>query len=114
MHTQGVANITWFVATAGVMLFEGPAARWCTHKVEHTKSGLWPPQESCDLRGHMQGGTQTSGGGLHEIGQGSVRAAIASEGFLLDDEFRLHDIHVHDQFFLTRSDDHVKETSMKQ
>ena len=29
----------------------------CTHKAEHTKGGLWPPQESCYLRGHRQGGT---------------------------------------------------------
>ena len=39
---------------------------------------------------------RTSGGGLHEIGKGSVRAVIASEGYLSDDEFRLHDMHVHD------------------
>ena len=42
--------------------------------------------------------TATSGGGLHEMGKGSVRAAIASEGYLSDDEFRLHDMHVHDQY----------------
>ena len=30
--------------------------RRCTHKAEHTKGGLWPPQESCYLRGHRQGG----------------------------------------------------------
>ena len=23
----------------------------CTHKVVHTQGGLWPPQESCYLRG---------------------------------------------------------------
>ena len=27
------------------------------------------------------------------MGKGSVRAAIASEGYLSDDEFRLHDIY---------------------
>ena len=25
--------------------------------MEHTRGGLWPPQESCYLRGHKQGGT---------------------------------------------------------
>ena len=30
------------------------------------------------------------------MGKGSVRAAIASEGYSSDDEFRLHDMHVHD------------------
>ena len=57
---------------------------------------------------------QTSGGGLHELGKGSVRAAIASEGYLSDDEFRLHDMHVHDQVFMTKNAEHVEEISMKQ
>ena len=56
----------------------------------------------------------TSGGGLHEMGKGSVRAAIASEGYLSDDEFRLHDMHVHDQLFIAKNDEHVEEISMKQ
>ena len=29
----------------------------CLHKAVRTTSGLWPPQESCYLRGHRQGGT---------------------------------------------------------
>ena len=57
---------------------------------------------------------RTSGGGLHEMGKGSVRAAIASEGYLSDDEFRLHDMHVHYQVFITKNDEHVEEISMKQ
>ena len=59
-------------------------------------------------------GMITSGGGLHEMGKGSVRAAIASEGYLSDDEFRLHDMHVHDQLFIAKNDEHVEEISMKQ
>ena len=59
MHTQGGTHERRPVATAGVMLFKGPQARWCTHKAEHTKGGLWPPQESCYLRGHRQGGAHT-------------------------------------------------------
>ena len=47
------------VATVGVMLFKGPQARRCPQKAEHTKGGLWPPQESCYLRGHRQGGANT-------------------------------------------------------
>ena len=57
---------------------------------------------------------ETSGGGLHEMGKGSVRAAIASEGYLSDNQFRLHDMHVHDQLFITKNDAHVEEISMKQ
>ena len=59
MHTQGGTPKRWFVATAGVMLFKGPQARRCTHKAEHPKGGLWPPQGSCYLRGHRQGGAHT-------------------------------------------------------
>ena len=58
--------------------------------------------------------TQTSGGGLHEMGKGSVRCVIASEGYLSDDEFRLHDMHLHDHVFITKKDEHVEEISMKQ
>ena len=48
------------------------------------------------------------------MGKGSVRAAIASEGYLSDDEFILHDMHVHDQVFITMNDEHVQEISMKE
>ena len=48
------------------------------------------------------------------MGKGSVRAAIASEGYLSDDEFRLQDMHVHDQVCITKNDEHVEEISMKQ
>ena len=48
------------------------------------------------------------------MGKGSVRAAIASEGYLSDDEFRLHDMHVHGQVFTPKNDEHVEEISMKQ
>ena len=37
MHTQGGAYTRWSVATAGVMLFKGPQARWCTQKAVHTQ-----------------------------------------------------------------------------
>ena len=36
------------------------------------------------------------------MGKGIVRAAIASEGYLSDDEFRLHDMHGHDQVFIEK------------
>ena len=48
------------------------------------------------------------------MGKGSVRAAIASEGYLSDGEFRLHDMHVHDKVFITKNHEHVEEISMKQ
>ena len=57
---------------------------------------------------------QTSGGGLHEIGKGSVRAAIASERYLSDVEVQLHNMHMHDQVFITNNDEHVEEIAMKQ
>ena len=43
-----------------------------------------------------------------------MRAVIASEGYLSDDEFRLHDMHVHDHVFIITKDEHVEEISMKQ
>ena len=46
--------------------------------------------------------------------KGSVRAVIASEGYVSDDEFRLPDMHVHDHVFITKTDEHVEEISMKQ
>ena len=48
------------------------------------------------------------------MGKGIVRTAIASEGYLSDDEFRLHDMHGHDQVFIIKNDEHVKEVSIKQ
>ena len=48
------------------------------------------------------------------MGKGSVRAAIVSKGYLSDDEFRLHDMHVRDEVFITKNDEHVEEISMKQ
>ena len=48
------------------------------------------------------------------MGKGSVPAAIASEGYLSHDEFRLHNMHVHDQLLITKNDEHVEEFSMKQ
>ena len=36
------------------------------------------------------------------MGKGSVRAAIASEGYLSDVEVRLHDMHVHNQVYITK------------
>ena len=34
----------------------GAHTRRGIHKAVHTQGGLWPPQESCYLRGHKQGG----------------------------------------------------------
>ena len=48
------------------------------------------------------------------MGKGPLRAAIASEGYLSDVEVRLHNMHVHDQVFITKNDEHVGEISMKQ
>ena len=39
---------------------------------------------------------EQAGEGLHEMGKGGVRAAIASEGYLSDVEVRLHNVHMHD------------------
>ena len=56
----------------------------------------------------------TSGGGLHEMGKGSVRAAIASERYLSDVEVKLHNVHMHDQVFITNNGEHVEKIAMKQ
>ena len=39
VHTQGGAHKRRSVATAGVLLFKGPRARWHTHKAVHTQGG---------------------------------------------------------------------------
>ena len=59
-------------------------------------------------------GFKTSGGGLHKMGKGSVRAAIVSERYLSDVEVKLHNMHMHDQVFITNNDEHVEEIAMKQ
>ena len=77
------------MATAGVMLLKGPQARRYTQKAahtqgsaqkaEHTKGGLWPPQESCYLYTGggllVYGGIPTRGGdGLNQtFGRPKVR-----------------------------------------
>ena len=48
------------------------------------------------------------------MGKGSVRAVIAFEGYLSDVEVRLHNVHMHDQVLITKNDENVGETSMKQ
>ena len=48
------------------------------------------------------------------MGEGSLRAAIASERYLSDVEVKLHNIDVQDQVFVTKNDEHVEEISMKQ
>ena len=70
---------------------------------------LTDPEKKCSTQS-----STTSGGGLYEMGKGSVRAVIASEGYLTDDEFILHDMHVHDHVFITKNDEHVEEISVKQ
>ena len=68
----------------------------------------------CKLDKRNANGSRTSGRGLHEMGKGSVRAAIASERYLSDVEVKLHNMHVQDQVFITKNDEHVDEISMKQ
>ena len=48
------------------------------------------------------------------MGRGSVRAVIASERYLSDVEVKLHNMHVQDQVFITKNDEHVEEISTKQ
>ena len=43
------------------------------------------------------------------MGKSVVRAAMASEGYLSDDEFRMHNMHMHDQVFITKNDEHIEE-----
>ena len=46
--------------------------------------------------------------------KGSVRAAIASERYLSSTEVKLHNMHMHDQVFITNNVEHVEEIEMKQ
>ena len=48
------------------------------------------------------------------MGKGSVRAAIASERYLSDVEVKLHNMHMHDQVFITNNGEHVEKIAMKQ
>ena len=48
------------------------------------------------------------------MGKGSVQVAIASEEYLSEDEVRWHDMHVREQVFITKSDEHLEDISMKQ
>ena len=48
------------------------------------------------------------------MGKVNVRAATAYEGYMSDVEIRLHNMHMHDQVFITKKDEHVEEISMKQ
>ena len=38
----------------------------------------------------------------------------ASEGYVSDVEVKLHDMHMHDQVFITKNDEHFEEIAMKQ
>ena len=64
----------------------GAYTRRGIHKAVHTQGGLWPPQESCYLRGHRQGGThrrrctykaEQTKGGTHK------RRPVATAGVML-------------------------------
>ena len=52
--------------------------------------------------------------GAPRDGDGHCAGCDASERYVSDVEVRLHDMHVHDQVFITKKDDHVEEISMKQ
>ena len=53
----------------------GAHRRRCTHKGGHTKRGLWPPQESCYLRGH--------GKAVYTEGETHKRWCVATAGVML-------------------------------
>ena len=52
--------------------------------------------------------------GAPRDGEGQCAGCDASEGYVSDVEVRLHDVHVHDQVFITKNDEHFEEISMKQ
>ena len=52
--------------------------------------------------------------GAPRDGEGRCAGCDASEGNVSDVEVRLHDMHVHDQLFITKNDEHFEEISMKQ
>ena len=52
--------------------------------------------------------------GAPRDGEGQCAGCDASEGYVSDVEVRLHDMHVHDQVFITKNDEHFEEISMKQ
>ena len=52
--------------------------------------------------------------GAPRDGEGLCAGCDASEGYVSEVEVRLHDMHVHDQVFITKNDEHFGEISMKQ
>ena len=48
------------------------------------------------------------------MGKGSVRSALAFERYLSDVEVKLHNMHMHDQVFITNNGEHVGKIAMKQ
>ena len=53
-------------------------------------------------------------GGAPRDGEGQCAGCDASEGYVSDVEVRLHDMHLHDQVFITKKYEHFEEISMKQ
>ena len=51
-HTRFTAEVLLFKGGAGA---GSPYTRQCIHKVVHTEGDLWPPHESCYLRGAAAG-----------------------------------------------------------
>ena len=47
-------------------------------------------------------------------GEGQCAGCDAFEGYVSDVEVRLQDMHMHDQVFITKNDEHVEEISLKQ
>ena len=64
----------------------GTHIRLCTHKVEHTKGGLWPRQESCYLRDHRQGSAhrrRCTHKAVHTQGGTHKKRCVATAGVML-------------------------------
>ena len=82
-------------------LFDGPAL--------HTRNtSARAPFDGPALR------TRNKRRGVPRDGEGQCAGCDASEGYVSDVEFRLHDVHVHDQVFITKNDEHFEEISMEQ
>ena len=60
------------------------------------------------------GGEVNKRRGAPRDGEGRCAGCDASEENVSDVEVRLHDMHVHDQVFITKNDEHFEEISMKQ
>ena len=65
-------------------------------------------------RTHRQLGCKQAEGGSTRWGRAVCGLRSPLKRYLSDVEVKLHNMHMHDQVFITNNDEHVEEIAMKQ